>query len=70
MTDNGYFISAAFHQIHAKKYIIIAQLDHMWQLQRMGTPGSPHYSENLHILGPCLGTNSRTMECSRTMKLT
>jgi len=42
----------------------------MWQLQILVGPKGQNYSENLDILGPCLGTNSRSMECSRSMKLT
>ncbi len=31
MADKGYFISAAFHQIHAKNSLYYkAYLDHMW----------------------------------------
>jgi hypothetical protein len=42
----------------------------MWQLQRLEGPRCQNYRENLCILGPCLGTNSRSLECSRSMKLT
>ncbi len=44
MADTGYFISAAFHRIHDKKYIITTQIGHTWQLQRLWDPKAQSHS--------------------------